>query len=392
MKIFKWALITATIIVSFFSCQKELSFESGKASVGALVQDATGNCLPVTINGVYKAGTSLTDSNFVTVQISVAVPGTYNIQSNTVNGYSFSGKGTATAVGVTTVKLLGNGKPLAVGVNTFAVTYDSSVCSFIIIVLPSTATPALFTLGGAPGACTGATLGGTYTAGTALTVSNTLTVQVNVTTAGYYSLSATTTNGFNFSVSGVFTSTGTKNLTLNGSGTPTTAGNTTVTVTNAGTSCTFPVTVLSGTGGGGTTASQFYFQFNDGATLIAADTSTVVAMEIPNSGFVLLSVDAFSITGDTAFSISVSTNGNPQVNVNYKTSTIGVPLSTFECVSTTNGTVYMADFSTPSQNININFSTIDVTNKIVSGTFSGTAKGLTSVRPITNGKFRAQLQ
>jgi hypothetical protein len=106
----------------------------------------------------------------------------------------------------------------------------------------------------------------------------------------------------------------------------------------------------------------------------------------------MLSVSAFSITGDTAYSVAVTTLGNPSTGVTYKTSNIGVPIGVFTGLSTITGQVYQADVSTLGQNVDIKFDVIDTVNKIVSGTFSGTAKGLTGNVTITNGKFRAQLQ
>jgi hypothetical protein len=102
---------------------------------------------------------------------------------------------------------------------------------------------AVFTLGGAPLVCTGATAGGIYTVGTPLTPSNILTIQVNVTNVGTYLLAATSTGGFAFGAAGVFTTTGLQNVTLNGAGTPTTAGIAAVTVTNIASICSFIINV-----------------------------------------------------------------------------------------------------------------------------------------------------
>ena len=207
---------------------------------------------------------------------------------------------------------------------------------------------------------------------------------------GTYGFGAASTNGFIFAANGTFSTLGLQNVTLNGSGTPLTAGPSAITISNFASTCTYTINVLTGSGGGGGGTSN-YFQFNDGANLIAADTGTVVALSISNAGVVALSVNAFSVTGDSAFSIAVSTTGNTQTGVNYSTSVL-FPMAMFNVLSTTNGQVYQADFSTVGQNIVVKFDVIDTVNKIVSGTFSGTAKGLTGTKTITNGKFRATLQ
>jgi hypothetical protein len=102
----------------------------------------------------------------------------------------------------------------------------------------------VYTIGGAPGTCTGASPGGVYIAGTALAPSNTLTIQVNVTAAGTYLIGAATTNGFVFSGSGTFISAGLQNVVLTGTGTPVNAGPTPVVVTNVTSNCSYNITVL----------------------------------------------------------------------------------------------------------------------------------------------------
>lgn len=101
--------------------------------------------------------------------------------------------------------------------------------------------------------CTNAGPQGTYTQGTSLNSSNTYTIDVNITQAGPYTILATTGNGYSFSKSGTFTSTGTQTVVLEGQGTPST-GPTTNTITlvfNGATStpsCTLPgITVNGGT-------------------------------------------------------------------------------------------------------------------------------------------------
>src|SRR4051794_11320356 len=122
MKAFKY-LIAVLGFTFLFSCQKELSFESINAARGSL-KDTLGNCLPVAINGRYFADSTLTDSNFVTVQVRVSVSGSYAISTDTSNGFSFSGSGTANDTGLQSIKLTGIGKPLVSQITNFSVAFD----------------------------------------------------------------------------------------------------------------------------------------------------------------------------------------------------------------------------------------------------------------------------
>ncbi len=245
MKTVKLTLFAFIATVIYLSCQKEYSIEG--ISSGWLKKDTLGNCSPVLINGNYKADTIITSANYIDVQVEVSLSGTYQITSDTVNGYYFSNSGYVTT-GTNMIRLFGRGKPQAEGTDNFRVTYDSSNCNFSINVIK--VKNAIFTLGGAPNGCSGATTTGIYIAGTALTANNKITVQVNVSFPGLYSITASTNNGFQFSGSGIFTNVGLQNVTLSGSGTPVSAGISNVVVSNAVSTCNFPITIQSNNQGG----------------------------------------------------------------------------------------------------------------------------------------------
>lgn len=84
----------------------------------------TMDCSTVSVNGSYIVGTGLNDSNYVLYTVvNVAKPGLYSIYTNTVNGYSFAAQGIFTSTGNITIKLVGQGKPIAVSTaDTFQVT------------------------------------------------------------------------------------------------------------------------------------------------------------------------------------------------------------------------------------------------------------------------------
>jgi hypothetical protein len=249
MKTFK-PLLGLLLLVWIFSCQKEKSYEKNAAgfSSGSLQSAATGDCLGNAVSGTYKKDTILNASNYVDVQVDVSKTGSYTISTDTINGFYFRGAGSFTATGMTSVRLLGNGKPIAGGTNIFTVTYDSSQCTFSVVTTDSGTggPPATYSLAGSPNACTGATVQGTYTTGVSLTTSNTATVQVNVTAVGTYSIATTAVGGMTFTGSGTFSSTGVQSVVLLGSGTPTTAGANVITISVGNASCTFTVNVTQG--------------------------------------------------------------------------------------------------------------------------------------------------
>jgi hypothetical protein len=237
MKIFLTSLCVATIVL-LWSCQRELFFDG--VSSGFLKKDGTGNCLPIATKGIFTIDTVLNSSNYIEVQAEVVMPGSYDIKSNTVNGYSFSSTGSVVK-GTNTIRLYGNGKPKASGIDHFSISYDNSTCDFTVKI--SNTPLASFILGGAPNFCTGVFENGEYIKGVPLTYANTVTLLVNVIVPGKYNVTASTNNGFQFDGSGIFTSTGVQNVTLTGTGTPIKDEVTNVTVSNIVSACNFGLTV-----------------------------------------------------------------------------------------------------------------------------------------------------
>ena len=239
-----WLALGFIVIIG---CQKETSFELGTTPAeGSLQADGSGDCLPKTVSGSYIAGTPLVPTaSTITVSVIVTKTGSWEIGTDTVNGYYFRGTGTFTTLGPTNITLRGNGTPFAAGVNNFVVTYGTSICDIQVTVLPGGSGPATFTLAGAPGACSTPTIAGTYALGTPLNASNTVTLNVNVTVAGTYNVTTTATNGMTFSGTGTL-ATGAQTITLTGSGTPgPTSGATPINVTAGATTCNFTITVSS---------------------------------------------------------------------------------------------------------------------------------------------------
>ncbi len=238
-------LLSFFTISIFISCLKEESLENGMIGKGSLQSEISGECLNKNVAGNYLANQSLTDSNFIEVEVDVATKGNYKIYTDVVNGFSFKGEGEFTSTGINIVKLKGFGKPITVGDYAFIVTLDSSECIVDIPVLASgsTGTVAVFSLSGSPDTCTQAISAGTFTKGVPLTATSKVTLVVNVATAGTYNISTNTVNGYGFTGTGSFFTTGIQPVVLTASGTPLASGKNMFSVATGGNTCTFTITV-----------------------------------------------------------------------------------------------------------------------------------------------------
>ncbi len=253
MKFLNYSLVIALSMLTMLSCQKEYSVEdAGGIASGTLKSDGFGDCLPSSVNGIFKKDSTLGTGNYIDVQLNLTAGGSYNLVSDTVNGFYFKGSGSA-APGLKTVRMRGFGKPLTAGTNEFRIKFGASECFISVNVLNSSASIASFSLVGGPGVCLAASASGTYKKDVPLNSTNTLTVSVNVATLGAYTLGAVSANGMFFTSVGTFTTLGPQNVTLNGGGTPATAGAISVTVGNTATSCVFSIVVAPG----GSTAAVY---------------------------------------------------------------------------------------------------------------------------------------
>ena len=83
------------------------------------------DCGSVTTNGV-ALGVPLNSSNTLTIDVLVNVIEPYNITTNTVNGYSFSGSGVFSSIGLNTITLSGTGIPIAEQTDNFTITFANT--------------------------------------------------------------------------------------------------------------------------------------------------------------------------------------------------------------------------------------------------------------------------
>lgn len=284
---------------------------NGKASTcipNIFVQNAdvdfTINCGIINSLGNYYVGIPLVASNKLTVSVSPTVLGFWSMNTNTVNGYSFSGTGTFTTLTPNqTVELMGTGTPIASGANNFnlgsnATTQATASCTNI----PVTVSPVAYTID-----CAGATQSGAFLQDVGLIASNTITIPINVTATGQTTISTTTANGITFSSGLITLSTlGVQNITLIGTGTPLAPGTTALTVTGApggAATCSLnvaisaqPVTYTTNCAGISTSGT-----YAPGIAMTATNTMTVPV--------IVTYVGAYSITTNTVNGISFSGTG-----------------------------------------------------------------------------------
>lgn len=244
LKVLSVILLTGII---FSACQKEYDIIDGTAT-GTLKEDASGDCMPVVINGIYTANVNVGAANFVDLQVNIDNIGTYDISTDTVNSYFFHAAGSVAITGLNTIRLQASGKPIISGTDIFRVKFSGTACELNVSVAAGGpgggGGSAVFTLRAATtgAACTGAVQSGAYNQGLATSSSNTVTVFADVTTAGNYTATTTTVNGVSFSGSGTLV-VGTNQpivLTANG-GTPTAANTFNYPVTAATSTCNFNV-------------------------------------------------------------------------------------------------------------------------------------------------------
>lgn len=236
---------------------------------------------------------------------------------------------------------------------------------------------AVFTLSGAPAACTNAVVSGAYEAGVALGATNSIVIAVNVSTAGSYTISTAAVNGISFIGSGTFTSTGPQTIALTGSGIPTAAG--TFSFTPGINGCTFSVTV--GSGGGGTAVYTLSGApgncngFTPGGTYLAGtalDATNIATIEVN-----VTTPGTYTISTNTADGIAFTGNGTFTATGTQavQLSGTGTPVGggTFDFTIGTNGCIFpltVAGSSSGSGVFTYNGAPDFCTNAVFSGAYA----------------------
>jgi hypothetical protein len=405
MKFLRLLILALTAGIVFSSCQKELSAETGTA-IGTLAKDAAGDCSPIGVSGAYKKDTALNATNFVDIQLDVTQVGIYIISTDTVNGYYFRATGVTPLPGANTIRLVGFGKPIAVGTDVFTVKFGGTTCEFNVNVTLGTGsgggTTAVFTFPNAA-ACTGATQTPNFYVGLPTNPAiNTMTLLVNVTQAGTYNLTTTSAGGLIFSGTGSLSIGNNQPIVLGATGTPAapagTINYTFSTTTPVASSCGFGLTVQAAptpatyTINCATAATQTgTFQAGTALTLANKITLSVTPATIGSYSITTTIVNGVSYVGAGIFTTTATQNvdlfANPLNNTptaagsfNY-TTTGGI-------VPCTNVSVTYTGAPTPAT-YTINCATAATqTGTFVAGTaLPATSKITLSVTPTTTGSY-----
>lgn len=115
-------------------------------SESLLAASGTVDCNSTVVNGTFEAGTALTASETLTVDVDFDVAGAWSASTGTINGYSFVGSGTVTATGIQSIALTATGTPTTAQTDTFTLSFNSptQTCGFDVTV--NAAGPSVLTI------------------------------------------------------------------------------------------------------------------------------------------------------------------------------------------------------------------------------------------------------
>jgi hypothetical protein len=219
-------------------------------------------------------------------------------------------------------------------------------------------------------------------------------VKVNVTNAGSFNITSTVQNGIYFSDSGYFTTTGLNTIKLYPTGTPIIPGNFTYSISFDSSTCSFTLATQDSTGrglngGGGTVTNP---NTSDTAWKFTGPVGSYNG--VIDTAYTFDSLGTFNLAiighnaGDSIFVIGVTFSGNTIATGTYS--------SSFDALfgfTTGSGTIiYSAYPGLTGVNIVVNITSYDATTKIITGTFTGTAKDASgNAVSITLGSFTAKV-
>ena len=121
-------------LLIFIACQKETSLENGfngDRATGSL-GSASGQCSGSVVRGQYVSDSVVTIVIIVGINVNFSSPGTYKIETETENGFSFYDSGYMINTGLQTIRLKAVGRPIRTISTNFLVTFDTSFCSFSV--------------------------------------------------------------------------------------------------------------------------------------------------------------------------------------------------------------------------------------------------------------------
>lgn len=280
------------------------------------------------------------------------------------------------------------------------VNVQANQCTKVEVSLP-TGPNAQYSLVSSAGSCSNYQVQGTYYAGKPLSQdTNRVTVQVNVTQVGAYTVSTNTVNGYSFFASGVFTTTGVQNVIMKGQGTPIATGTNNFTVTAGTSTCSFPITVQqlppnatlntwSFTQGSRTYTGVFSTPGFFGDDVFQQGKAVYLSGEIPNTDTVMDLYIQFPASATQPIPGTYITD--PNIFSNNTTDWYVYNAASGDDI------FYVKDVPSgpipPNVKLTIIITSYDAVNKIIKGTFSGTAWNASgTIVTVSNGKFEGEVE
>ena len=87
-------------------------------------------CSNILVAGNYKVGVAVDTGSYLIAQLNAITTGAYSINTNIINGYSFSTSGYFTQKGIQSVKIPAMGTPQKTGFNNFSLISNTGNCNF----------------------------------------------------------------------------------------------------------------------------------------------------------------------------------------------------------------------------------------------------------------------
>lgn len=132
-------IVAQTNIVTFTDGNLPLSCANPTSITVLPKSNFTINCSTITVNGQYKVGQPLINSNTITIPVNVTSLGYYSVTSNNVDGISFNKFGSFTSLGAQSITIIGNGIPNSSTDKTITLTINSasgsSTCNVTIYMI-----------------------------------------------------------------------------------------------------------------------------------------------------------------------------------------------------------------------------------------------------------------
>lgn len=221
--------------------------------IEAIVKDValTMNCPDIKVEGNYKEGVALNDTNYIVLPVKVLAPGKTTISTNILNGMQFTSGEVVLEFNeaknnIQNIVLKSTAMtPNVVGQYKFTITANKGAQATCSVSVNVVAQDIAYTF-----ICNDISVNGKYAPKIAMDASNYVQIKVNVQYKGDYEIKTNEVNGISFEAKGTFTTTGEQTVILKASGTPISGGRQSFKITSnsnsptGNTSCTFAITFV----------------------------------------------------------------------------------------------------------------------------------------------------